>query len=85
MQVKLEFFGPVRDRIGGVPDTLILDVSPPSLDRLAAILASQIENGDVLRDPHLRFAINDQLVTPEQRIKLGEGDRIAILSPFSGG
>lgn len=85
MKIKLEFFGPVRDRIGDYPATLTLDACPQTLDALVATLAGRLENGDVLLDPHLRIAINDQLVTRQQTLTLGEGAHIAVLSPFSGG
>lgn len=85
MKVILEFFGPVRDRMSDSPGTLTLDPVPHTFDALILMLADRLENGSVLRDPHLRFAINDELVTADGKITLGDGDRIAILSPFSGG
>lgn len=85
MKVRLEFFGAVRDRMKHCPATLTLEPGAQTLDALVAMLADRLGEGDVLRDPHLRIAINDQLATPGEMIALGEGDRIAILSPFSGG
>lgn len=85
MEVKLEFFGAISDRIGDHPAALTLDPCPHTPGVLISELADRLANGGALRDPHLRIAINDQLVTADQKITLGDGDRIAILSPFSGG
>ena len=85
MKISLEFFGPIRDRVTQTPETLLLDPVPASLEALVEKLADELDSGDALRDPHLRIAINDQLCSRDQAIALQESDRIAVLSPFSGG
>jgi sulfur-carrier protein len=85
MLVKLEFFGPIGDRIGEHPAIMTLNCRPETAAGLIAELAGRLENGSVLNDPHLRVAINDRLISQNESIELGEGDRITVLSPFSGG
>lgn len=85
MKISLEFFGPIRDRVETAPDILELDSPPATLEALIEMVACQLSAEHALRGPHLRIAINDQLYPGNETISLKEGDRIAVLSPFSGG
>jgi len=85
MKVWLEFYGPVRDRVGTPPGALEVDTVPTTLEALVNFLANKLKAGDALHDPHLRIAINDQICGKGETLTLKDGDRIAVLSPFSGG
>jgi len=85
MRLNLEFFGPIGDQVGNHRTKLTLDGAPKTVADLVEQLASQLENGGALRDPHLRLAINDQFCGKTDAIVLNDGDHIAVLSPFSGG
>ncbi len=85
MQVSLEFFGPIADRMRDANSTATLEASPADARELIDMLVQTLPGGESLQDPHLQLAINDELVTAGSAIALAEGDRIAILSPFSGG
>jgi len=85
MKLAIEYFGPVGDRMGPGSDTVTLDDRSVSLESLIDRIAKQLENGEAIRDPHLRIAINDQLCGKTDILTLNDGDRIAFLSPFSGG
>lgn len=85
MQIELEFYGPIQDRLGGARRSAELDGRPATLASLLDQLADRIDGGDCLHDPHLRIAVNDRLVDRNAQLDLANGDRIAFLSPFSGG
>lgn len=85
MQLVLEFFGPIADRMREAGGPVTLDTPPGLASELIDQLAQTLPGGESLQDPHLQLAINDELVTSGSAIALAEGDRIAILSPFSGG
>ena len=85
MKVTLEYFGPIGDRMSDSPDMVTLGEKPSTLAALINQLEDKLEGGEALRDPHLRIAINDQLCGKQDALALTDGDRIAFLSPFSGG
>ncbi|WP_421789064.1 MoaD/ThiS family protein [Hyphobacterium sp.] len=85
MRVTLEFFGPIQDRIGAAELPMSLPAAPSSLESLVALLAAEREGAEHLLDDKLRVAVNDSVLMPGKPLSLKYGDRIAFLSPFSGG
>jgi molybdopterin converting factor small subunit len=85
VRIELEFYGPIQDRMGGARQLAEIDGAPATLDALVAQLAQGLEGGDCLQADHLRIAVNDRLVDRNSQLALADGDRIAFLSPFSGG
>ncbi|MEE2565100.1 MoaD/ThiS family protein [Hyphobacterium marinum] len=85
MKLTLEFFGPLRDRVGQASTVLTLVERPQSIPALIETLVPLLESGEALRDPHLRVAINDQFCSSAENLMLHDHDRVAFLSPFSGG
>lgn len=85
MKLTLEFFGPLQDRMGNASAQIDLDRAPQSLADLLSLLTGKLDNSAPLQDPHLRVAINDELCPSADSLSLADGDRVAFLSPFSGG
>lgn len=85
MRIALEFFGPIQDRLGGAGSHVDLGESPATPASLIEHLAETLDGGEALRSDHLRIALNDQLIGRHDKLQLAEGDRVAFLSPFSGG
>lgn len=85
MRVSIELYGPVSDSMRNVDSAIDIEPSPRSLDALRDVLSCALPDGDALKAPHLRIAINDVLIGPDSTLELKDGDRVAILSPFSGG
>ncbi|WP_420430756.1 MoaD/ThiS family protein [Hyphobacterium sp.] len=85
MRIALEFFGPIQDRLGSAVDNVELGGEPATAAALIEHLAETLDGGEALRQDHLRVALNDQLIGRHEPLQLTEGDRIAFLSPFSGG
>ncbi|ABI66998.1 MoaD/ThiS family protein [Maricaulis maris] len=85
MQFELEFFGPLQDRLGARTDTMRTTAAPVTVDDLIALVAESKPGGDALRAPHIRLAINDKMIARNAPLSLADGDRIAFMSPFSGG
>jgi molybdopterin converting factor small subunit len=85
VQIELEFFGPIGDRLCEAGGSIELASDPATAGDLLDRLAGKLSGGEALRDPHLRLAINDRLVDRGAPVQLKDGDRVAILSPFSGG
>lgn len=85
MQVEIEFFGPVQDQAGTNSMVLDLSADTASLDDVLAALSSALPDGAKIDTHLLRFARNDELIADRATIKLENGDRLALLSPFSGG
>lgn len=85
MRLQIEFFGPIQDRFGQASLQLEATTAPTSRDALIDLLADAHDSAAALRDPHLQLAINDVLIPAGMSLQLGDGDRIAFLSPFSGG
>jgi molybdopterin converting factor small subunit len=85
MKLTLEFFGPLQDRMGGPSARIELDNAPQTLPELLKLLTGKLDDVAPLQDPHIRMAINDTLCQQAETLSLADGDRIAFLSPFSGG
>tara|TARA_R110002072_G_scaffold171065_1_gene324816 strand:+ start:3240 stop:3497 length:258 start_codon:yes stop_codon:yes gene_type:complete len=85
MKLTLEFFGPLQDRMGQAETIVDLAAAPADLTALIGTLAPILDAGEALRDPHLRVAINDQICGSASMPTLKDNDRVAFLSPFSGG
>ncbi len=85
MKLTLEFFGPLQDRMGGASAHIDLDRAPQSRADLLDLLTGKLDDTAPLKDPHIRLAINDELYPSANSLSLADGDRIAFLSPFSGG
>lgn len=85
IQFELEFFGPLQDQMGGRTDTMRTAFAPATVDDLIRFVADAKPGGDALRASHIRLAINDRLVARHASLSLADGDRIAFMSPFSGG
>lgn len=85
MRLELEFYGPLRDRIGHARQSVEIDRAPSSRGDLVARLAQEMDAAGHLSDPRLRLAVNDEILPAGGALDLKDGDRIAFLSPFSGG
>ncbi|MEE2525728.1 MoaD/ThiS family protein [Hyphobacterium sp. HN65] len=85
MKLHFEFYGPISDRMGGAGFSLETDAAPQNRAALIAWLSHEHEGAGALGDSHIQIAINDELVRTEAGFDLSDGDRIAFLSPFSGG
>jgi len=85
MQFELEFFGPLQDRLGSRTAIIRTPSAPTSIDDLITLIAETTRGGEALRADHIRLAINDRMVSRNAPLSLGDGDRIAFMSPFSGG
>jgi len=85
VRVSLEFFGPISDRMRGTAPDIEIATAPRNAGALADYIARALPGGENLKDPHLRMAINDTLANRDDIVELANGDRIAFLSPFSGG
>jgi len=85
MQLELEFFGPLQDQIGHRSTRINTDQPPDTLDSLIDLITETQHGRDALRAPHVRLAVNDRMVARNAPLILTNGDRIAFMSPFSGG
>ncbi|WP_421789181.1 MoaD/ThiS family protein [Hyphobacterium sp.] len=85
MRIELKFYGPIQDRMGGAGRSVQIAEPPATLADLIQQLAQTFEDSAILQADYLRIAVNDQLVSRHDRLDLADGDRIAFLSPFSGG
>lgn len=85
MKLHLEFFGPISDRMQGGGFSVEIDSAPTDRKSLIALIARDHEGAEALDDPHIQIAVNDALVKPGGPLDLSDGDRVAFLSPFSGG
>lgn len=79
--IEVEFFGRLSDRMGKAV-SCELSGNDMTIARLRVCLADEYANDELLR-PSIRPAINDQMV-PENA-PIVSGDRVAFLSPLSGG
>ena len=85
MQLTLEFFGPLQDRMGTSQMTVSVPAPPGRIDALIALVTAKDDRAAALLDPHIRIAVNDQLVDRSEPLALEDNARIAFLAPFSGG
>jgi len=85
MQLELEFFGPLQDQIGSRSTRIQTRQAPDTVDSLIALITETQHGRDALRASHVRLAINDRMVARNAPLNLTDGDRIAFMSPFSGG
>ncbi len=81
MQVRILFFGILKDIAGRGSDSLVL----PEGATLADLVAHYTERVPQLRDlaPSIAMSINQEYAAPESKLK--SGDEIALLPPVSGG
>ncbi|WP_323760438.1 MoaD/ThiS family protein [Maricaulis sp.] len=85
MQLELEFFGPLQDQMGSRAVRIQAEHAPHTVDQLIDLIAATHQGSDALRACHVRLALNDRMIKPNAPLKLNNGDRIAFMSPFSGG
>ncbi|GJL97051.1 MAG: hypothetical protein DHS20C06_08680 [Hyphobacterium sp.] len=85
MNLTLEFFGPLQDKMGCPSTRIQLENAPQTLSQLLELLNGKLDDIAPLQDPHIRLAINDALCPSTETLSLTDGDRVAFLSPFSGG
>lgn len=81
MQVRVLFFGVLKDIVGRAEESL--EVAPDST--LASVFERYSERYETLRDrrPSILFARNREFAKPE--MVLAENDEVAFLPPVSGG
>jgi molybdopterin synthase catalytic subunit len=81
MQIRVLFFGRLRDLAGRADDSLSL----PDTATLEDVLSHYLETIPRLKDllPSLALSVNQEYAAPEA--KLRAGDEVALLPPVSGG
>ena len=81
MNIEVLFFAQVRESLG--TDRKSLTVSPGvTVAEVLAHLAESPEWQTIKRLP-MRFAVNEQVVDTTHALR--DGDRVALLTPVSGG
>lgn len=79
MKVRILFFGATAALVG----TRDMVTSIGETDSAADILKQLANDHPTLKDRKLLFAVNEQYVAEETRLK--DGDQLAIFTPVSGG
>jgi molybdopterin converting factor small subunit len=79
--VELLFFAQLRETLGKHREVLELEEGH-TIDQVVASLKSRAEWRDVASLP-LTFAVNEQVVSGTHTLR--DGERLAILTPVSGG
>ena len=81
MQIEVQFFAVLADRIGHKSDTLEL----PEGATVGGAMEALAERHEIIRtmQASLAAAVGNAYVPPEHT--LGEGDTLAIIPPVSGG
>lgn len=85
MRFEFEFFGSLQDRMGGRVVQVETDVAPTTINGLIGLVAQSTDDRDALLAPHIRLAVNDRIISGGAVPDMGDGDRVAVMSPFSGG
>ncbi len=81
MRIQVEYLGPARDWTGRAEEVLDLDAGATLATAVDRMMACAPELA--ARKKALRFAVN--LEFAERGRVLGEGDRVAVIPPVSGG
>ena len=81
MQVRVLFFGILKEKVGKGSDSLFFS----NLPTVADVLAHYAETHPVLRQwfGSVAVSVNQEYADPQTRLK--EGDEVALLPPVSGG
>jgi molybdopterin synthase sulfur carrier subunit len=79
--VELLFFAQLRESLGKDREVLELEEGC-TIDEVAALLKSRAEWRSILSLP-LTFAVNEQVVSGAHTLR--DGERLAFLTPVSGG
>ena len=81
MRIEILFFAQLKEALGRDDETLDVDDTSTVAD-VVSVLAERPEWGPVQALP-LSYAVNEEHVDGSHT--LGEGDRLALLPPVSGG
>ncbi len=85
MQLEFEFFGSMQDRLGVRSKRVETDVAPTTIDDLIGLVARSADDREAMQAPHIRLAVNDRIINQDTLPDVRDGDRVAVMSPFSGG
>ncbi len=85
MRLEFEFFGSLQDRMGGRTMQVEADIAPTTIDGLMGLVTQSARDRAALQAPHIRLAVNDRIIARDSLPDMRDGDRIAVMSPFSGG
>lgn len=81
MKIEVLFFARLREALGGGREPIDLEDGGTVRD-VVEVLESRPEWSRVRGLP-LTFAVNEEIVGPDHLLR--DGDRVALLTPFSGG
>ena len=81
IKVKVLFFAQLRDVFGKDQETLEIEEGR-TVREVVTLLKGRVEWGSVASLP-LTFAVNEQVVSDDHT--LSDGERLALLTPVSGG
>lgn len=83
MMIKVAFFGALGD-IMGRERTIDIDGKPATIRAIVDILCAGNESfAAAFEKSRVKVALNNSIASLDE--KVGDGDEIAILPPFSGG